>query len=252
VLEQAATAAAGRRPLLPADNQFYYVRYRSTSMQVIRANPTEPLPARAFAAPKAAVTTEFQLWASANRTGQITSRVTSVRFGSAGDRRRWVQLGRPSFALPGTQKIGALGSSRFFLGDVELTRRQLTSLSARPRALYARLLATDRSPSQVFSDIGDILGSDPAPAALRSTVYHALALIPGIALAGRFAGATAVGVVEDGLEYELIFDPVSSQVRAQRTVVLAAGTRRVGLPAGTVLSTTTYLQRAVTNTTQGP
>jgi hypothetical protein len=67
-LVQAATAAAVQHVPFPRDDQFYYLRSVSTGFEVIRSNPTTPLPLSMRALPKAEVTIEQQLWFSADRT----------------------------------------------------------------------------------------------------------------------------------------------------------------------------------------
>ncbi|MGH2909051.1 MAG: hypothetical protein ACRDK8_07135 [Solirubrobacteraceae bacterium] len=51
---------------------------------------------------------------------------------------------------------------------------------------------------------------------------------------------------------EAIVDPVTSQTLQERTLVSAAGAGALGLRAGTVVSTTTYLARAITDTIRTP
>jgi hypothetical protein len=194
--------------------------------------------------------------------GVTESRVISVRFPTAADRRLWERLGRPSFTPPhglnsGLTAIGPLGGGHYLLGNLELTRQQLLATSTNPRILYARLYAAGGSPAEVFTGIGDTLRSRPATAALRAALYRALALVPGVRWVGSVTDSfgrrgKAVGFVHDGVEDELIFDPASSEMLAERTIVLSGGAKQFGLSAGTVLSSNTYLQRAVTETPTPP
>jgi hypothetical protein len=63
---------------------------------------------------------------------------------------------------------------------------------------------------------------------------------------------TAVAFVHDGVEHELIFDPASSDMLAERSIVLNGAAKRLGLRPGSVISSTTDLQRAVTDTQPSP
>ncbi len=261
-LLQVAAAASTHPVLFPRDDQFYYLSSVSTGFEVIRSDPTTLLPSSARALPKAVVTIERQQWFSADRTGVTKSRVISVRFPSATARQLWARLGRPSFTPPqgpnsGLTAIAPLGRGRYLLGNIELTRRQLLATSTNPPNLYARLYAAGGSPAEVFTEIGDTLRSGPAPAALRAALYRALALVPGLRWVGRVTDSvgrrgTAVGFVHDGVEGEVIFDPASSEMLAERMIVLSGGSKQFGLRADTVLSSTTYLQRAVTSTPARP
>ena len=92
----------------------------------------------------------------------------------------------------------------------------------------------------------------PAPARLRAGLYRALALVPSVQLVGQVrdrAGRTGTGVAftEVGLRHELIFDPQTSEMLAEREVVVDARKAQLHLPAGTVIEDTAYLRRAVTN-----
>jgi hypothetical protein len=51
---------------------------------------------------------------------------------------------------------------------------------------------------------------------------------------------------------ELVFDPASSQLLAEREVLVSPRQAELPLPAGTVISDTVYLQRAVTDTPAEP
>jgi hypothetical protein len=260
-LVQAAAAAEVHPVPFPRDDQFYYVRSVSTGLQVIRSNPTTPLLSSMLALPKAAVTIESRLWFSADRTGVTKSRLVSVRFRTTADRRLWERLGRPSFAPQGPARgptaIAPLGHGHYLLGNLELARRQLLATSTEPRTLYARLYAAGGSPAEVFTEISDTLRNRPAPAALRAALYRTLALVPGIRLVGPATDSagrrgTAVGFARDGVEDQLIFDSGSSDMLAEQSIVLRGGAKQFGLPAGTVLSSTAYMQRAVTDSPTQP
>jgi hypothetical protein len=256
-LIQAAAVAEHRPVPFPGDNQFYYVRTVTAELQIIRAQLTTPLAPSARPVPTAVMTVGTQLWFSANRTGVTKGRVISVKFQTAAARRLWERLGRPSFPPPPGGAISPLGRGRYLLGNIELTRRQLLATSTDPRVLYAKLYAAGGSPAEVFTEIGDTLRDRPAPARLRAALYRTLALVPGVRLVGPVTDSvgrrgTAVGFVQDGVEDELIFDPASSDMLAERTIITDGFAKRLGLRPGTVTTSTTYLQRAVTDTVTTP
>jgi hypothetical protein len=145
----------------------------------------------------------------------------------------------------------------YYLGNFKLSRRALLAFPTDPRTIYRRLLrnthGAGHSPNgEVFTQIGDALRESPAPAPLRAGLYRALALIPHVQFLGQVkdrAGrtGTAVAYTEVGLRHELIFDLQTSEMLAEREVVVDEPKAHLHLPAGTVIEDTAYLRRAVTN-----
>jgi hypothetical protein len=98
-----------------------------------------------------------------------------------------------------------------------------------------------------------ILSTPTATPGLRSTAFEAIAELPGIELdrnAADLVGHSGYSVAyEDnhGLRNEYIFDPVTATILGQRSVILDPSRTPMwkGVPAGTVLRETAYLQSAV-------
>ena len=123
--------------------------------------------------------------------------------------------------------------------------------------LYRRLYAAGGSPYEVFVEIGDELRNRPAPTGLRAALYRALALVPGIRLVGPIRDSVgrhgvAVAFTQDGLQDELIFDPRTATMLEERTIVSNPAKFALGLPRGSIVSSTTYLRRAITDTIAVP
>jgi hypothetical protein len=57
----------------------------------------------------------------------------------------------------------------------------------------------------------------------------------------------AVAFTEIGVRNELIFDPDTSEMLAERSVLLDPKAEEIRLPAGTVIGDSVYLARAVTD-----
>ena len=259
VLSQAASAAESRPVAFPHDHQFYYVRSVATFLEPITAHPTSPLRRDQLRPlPRALVTVGQQTWTSASRTGVTEWRVISVKFPTPAARKDWKRVGRPSLLAnpPGPTAIAPLGHERYLVGNIELTRRELLDFPTSPHTIYQRLLrAGHGSTAEVFSEIPDALRQSPQPATLRAALYRTLALIPGV----RYIGAVsegrgrmgiAVGLRNGDLEDELIFDPQSSELLGERTIVIDAHAE--GLPTGTIVANVAYLQRAVTGLAPRP
>jgi hypothetical protein len=222
LLRRAAHAARTAPAPFPRADQYFYVRSLATNL----STPEPPVPGKAKL-----VTKERQVWTSLSRPGHLREKSAS-----------------------GELKTFPLGRARYRLGSIDLTRRQLLDFPTDPRTIYERLRAQvgsrGRSPEgEVFTEIGDALRESPAPAGLRAGLYGALALIPGVVRAGDVtdrAGrrGVAVAFTEAGERSELIFDPATSEMLAERTV-LTRPRPEYGFAAGTVITDTAYLERGV-------
>lgn len=243
LLRRAAHAAQTAPAPFPRADQYYYVRTLATNLAA-----REP-PERGMAA---LVTKERRTWSSLDRPGRLRERFVSAQFPASTPAQR-AELERAIHQ--NDQPPGEIDPARhYFLGDVELTRQELLDFPTDPRTIYERLRARvgnrGRSPEgEVFTEIGDALRESPAPAPLRAGLYGALALIPGVERVGDAtdrAGrrGVAVAFTEVGERSELIFDPATSEMLAERTV-LTRPSAGYGLAAGTVIADTAYLERAV-------
>lgn len=257
-LRRVADIAQAQPRSFPADRQFSYTKTLTVTRTVIRRDPGAFLPRRQILskASSVTVTTEEQVWVSAERIGRARSHVVSLRFSDPAARRLWIRDGRPSFAPPGgSGPVPPISRDRYQLGNITLTRRQLLQTNTNPRRLYDKLYAAGKSPREVFTEITDTLRDRPAPPQLRAALFRVLALVPGIQLIGPVHDhlgrtGTAFAMPSGAVKSEVIIDPTTSQTLEERTIATPGHHQR--LPAGTVLSTTTYLQRAITNTTQAP
>jgi len=251
VLQRAADVAQRQLVPFPRDDQFYYLRSVSSYWRPVSAQWTSR---GSTTSPEVRLRVEQQLWFSAGRTGLTRSRVLSMHFASSAARRAWERDGRSSFSTS-PQRIATLGAGRYLFGDVELSRAQLLRVTTNPRALYRRLYAAGGSAREVFVEIGDQLRNRPTPAPQRAALYRALALVPGIKLVGATTDSIgrhgeAVAFTDHGVEDELIFDPKTATMLEERTIATAHNPLR--FTAGTIISSTTYIQRAVTDKIAAP
>ncbi len=251
VLRRAADVAQQQPAPFPRDDQFYYLRSLSSYWRPVSLKWTS---GGSTTAPKVQLRVEQQLWFSAGRTGLTRSRVLSLHFAGRAARQAWEHDGRPSYSTS-PQRIGTVGANRYLLGDLELSRRQLLAFTTDPREVYQRLYAAGGSPHEVFVEIGDQLRNRPTPAPLRAALYRALALVPGIRLVGAITDSIgrhgeAVAFTDHGVTDELIFDPKTATMLEERTI--AAARNPLQLTTGTIISSTTYLRRAVTDKIDAP
>jgi hypothetical protein len=102
--------------------------------------------------------------------------------------------------------------------------------------------------------VGDLLRETTAPPPLRAALYEVAARIPGVQLVGAVrdpAGRRGVAVAlvdEQGIRSELVFDPETSALLAERDV-LAGRVPKLDAAPGTTIGHTTYLDTAVVGST---
>ncbi|MGN6869111.1 MAG: CU044_5270 family protein [Solirubrobacteraceae bacterium] len=228
VLQRAARvaeAAGGPRQLRPGE--YWYVKSIWTTPGVQLAEPS----GRASDTIVNALSTyERQAWIGLDRPGRVESHVVGpITFLSAAARRQWIRAGRAP-ELPGFS--GSLPPNAF----IE-PYQKLLSLPTNVDALY-RLLYREAGtrPGQasaawkrheMFTEIGDLLREDPIPAKVRAALYRVAARIPGIQVLGlthdgigRPALAVALNDTLYGMRSELLFDPKTSVLLGERSVVV--------------------------------
>jgi hypothetical protein len=249
-LDQAA-AAAERQPVpeaFPRADQFFYTRTRATYLSC-SMDAT-----RGFC-----VLSEMrrEAWVGEQRRGSETTRVTGHRWPSATERRKWVAAGRPPVDRGRDGTFGLGPNHAFYLGNERLTGRKMRAFDEDGAALFRRLrdgVSNGQGPSlygEVFTQIGDALREQPAPPKLRAALYRALKYVPGVRFVPRTRDglgrpAVAVTRVEDGTRRELLFDPATSAMLAEREVIVSAARHRgFTAPVGTVIADAVYEQRGV-------
>lgn len=129
----------------------------------------------------------------------------------------------------------------------------LSRLPRDPEDLLQRLQADapawgDRSPSgRMYAYIADVLRAGWVPAELRTTLYHALAWLPGVFVTEGVRDlhnriATALGMDDGVHRHHLIIDPPTGDVLGERSVTLAD---TAWLPGDTVTTSTAVSTAAV-------
>jgi hypothetical protein len=123
------------------------------------------------------------------------------------------------------------------------TYEQLRALPVATDALYERLEqlaerwagehgAHVALESRMFAIVGSWLrAAPPAPAKLRAALYRVAAQIPGVELMGERPDASgrpgvAVALTEEGSRRELVFDPRTTELIAERSVRVSTGELR--------------------------
>lgn len=153
-----------------------------------------------------------------------------------------------------TTTLGAL--HRYHLGNEALTRAGLLAYPTDPRAIVARLTRGyvpghgGGLQAELYAQLGDALREQPAPPALRAGLYRALARVRGVVLAGRVTDRAgriglAIARTDHGVRSELVVDPTTSDLLAERQTLVDPARAGVPLPARTRITDTSYLERRV-------
>lgn len=238
---------AERRPPVPAPGpgQYLYTRSRGTYL-----NGSEGFLYLADV--------RRQSWIGADGALHLRQRSLRPRFVTARDRAAWVAAGRPRLIVPGGPGITTIPASgpRRAWADV-LPDAELVRLAGDPQGLAARIreVAEGHGPSleeEMFTVVGDLLRESTVPPVGRAGVYRAAAYLPGVRLTGRVldpARRPGMALTQErgGLRRELIFDPGTAMLLAEREVI-ASEESPYGrhYPPGTTVSATAHLaQRLV-------
>jgi len=258
-LHGAARVAAARADTALRPGQYWYSRserLNTADFDIAPADGATPQPA-ALQPTRLWVTEVSELWLAADGSGRVRTRVRPAIRGPQ-DRQAWKQsppelrrLLNLDERFPATKDV--------FLG---LTYQQLRALPTQEQALTRRLRSlpgNGRSldpdaPANValFSAIGDLLRDMPTPPAVRAALYRVAADLPGVTWAGRVrdpAGRVgdAVALNDGSFRYELIFDPATAILLAERVVVTRTDEENQA-PVGTVVGAATYKASGVVNT----
>ncbi len=241
----------------------------------------------------ALVPTVRESWISPEGRGRSREVLGSPRFFSTAEQSRWEQAGSPlpSPFEPSVRPphlgdgVRALESRRGVL-DIELPTQEgfgpdfgfpgLASLPTEPEAL--RLAVQHRELAGIDDEYGgkpaeepldteetiwglwSILSQPNATPRLRAAAFAAMAELPGneldrnaTDLVGRH-GYAIVRADRQGLRIEYIFDPETSTVLGQRTVLLDPERSPMWerIPAGTALRDVAYLRSAVAGSIEEP
>jgi hypothetical protein len=251
-LERAATAAT-RKPApepFPRPAQFFYTRTQATYLDVAVANGPITVPSLN--------TRTREAWISLGRRGGERTIATKQRFPSAAARAAWVKAGRFDLGSSDGKSMTSLGKTTYYLGNERLSYLQLLAFNQSGPALYQRLRAHYREgqgggiDDEIFTQVGDALREQASPPRLRAALYRALKEVPGVRYLGRVRdrlGRPAIGIgrtTNRGTQRELLFDPGTSAMLAEREVMIDVPKGLVGLvPPGTVSSDAVYERRAV-------
>jgi hypothetical protein len=281
-LEHAASTAEADPDLVPGPGEYLYVGVRDASLSSAFTYTDKPL--------TAVVDTSTQVWIPADRQQEWMRRSKTDEpkrwlVGSADLARREGDNGMldPKTFAP-TEVRASCGDFPGWNGEAgtttgpavateigpgcdgdsgdwgQVTPRFLAGLPTDPQRLYNRMLADigSHDPSQVLGLAAGVLRSGQADRELRTSLYRALMLVPGLDITdgeANLAGQTGVGlgVAQGILRSEIVLDPATGRYLGDREVLQQRGSGVwQGLPAGTVVSSSAVTTAVVPSLGAGP
>jgi hypothetical protein len=241
-----AEASGGPRQLRPGE--YWYVKSIWTTPGVTFAGAR----GRSLGLIVNALSTyERQAWIGLDRPGRVQSRVFGPpTFLTAAARQRWIAAGRPpeqlagvNFSLPSNAFIRPYAQLLTLPTNVDALWQQLYRGAGKGSAAWKR--------HEMFTEIGDLLREDPIPAKVRAALYLVAARIPGIQVlglthdaVGRPALTVALNDTLYGERSELLFDPRTSALLGERSVVVKPPPKYHVKP-GTVSEGATYITAGI-------
>ena len=197
-----------------------------------------------------------QVWIATDGSGRLEQSYGTPSFLTPEDRAAWLSDGSPDI-VPASSDVDSVEAKG------ALVAPDLSNLPTNPGILLAGIEARTIGSSfgapagaaGTFEIIGDLLRETDASPTLRAALYQAAAQMPGVTLIGTVTDAagrsgTAVAYASDGEQNELIFDPTTSVLLGEATVVTDPSQLcRLDVSVGTVLYETSYVASGVVNST---
>jgi len=195
-----------------------------------------------------------EIWVAPDGSGRLLVKSGEPRFLGPSDEETWKAAGMPSLGRPRT-------SDESF-GPDGLSYTAFSEYSTDPDELYdqIRSKAEGYGPStdaEMLVLVGDMLRETVAPPELRAALFRVAARIPGVELVGEVtdpAGrrGTAVARTSDDAGFlernELVFDPETSELLAERQVLLKR-VEWIDAEPGTVIGYAVYVKSGVVDST---
>jgi hypothetical protein len=195
-----------------------------------------------------------EIWIAPDGSGRLLVKSGEPRFLGPRDEETWEAAGRPELDRPG------MSDESFGPGGLSYTN--FSEYSTDPNELYdlIRKKSEGHGPStdaEMLVLVGDLLRETVAPPDLRAALFRVAARIPGVELVGEVtdpAGRPGIAVARTSddagfLERnELVFDPDTSELLAEREVLLER-VDWIDADPGTVIGYAVYLNSGVVDST---
>ena len=189
-----------------------------------------------------------EAWIGPDGSGRLREVASPGQFAAPADRAAWIAAGKPDVLG------GSSSDENFRAGGLHYV--DLTGVPTDPTELRRQI--EDRTveggpagDAETFTIIGDLLRETYAPPGVRAALFTIASQLPGVQLVGTVKdelgrSGTAVAYVSHGVNNELIFDPQSSALLAERELSTGDGS---WAPVGTVLASISYVSSGVVDST---
>jgi hypothetical protein len=239
VLRHAARTAA-QQPATdpPAPGQFVYTKSEGTFVDGAQTNNQTI---------SFYETDTREAWIGPDGSGRLRGTASPPTFVTPADRAAWIAAGKPRLSgNPHSDETYRAGG----LSYLDLSK--LPSDPAQLKQLIEERKIEGGPPgdAETFTIIGDLLRETYASPGVRSALYTIASELPGVELVGAVhdplgRSGTAVAYVAHGSRDELIFDPHTSALLAERQVA----TDGSYVPVGTVLESNAFISSGVVDST---
>jgi hypothetical protein len=237
VLNRLARVAAVQRSSAPPAGEYLYTRSRTAYSSGLSSSCALIEPG------------QREIWTGADGSGLIrTTPLATVRYFSAADQAACRAQGYPPAADL------ARNDTWFAPGCLGLAPVNLSSLPLDPGTLRAaletgRVEGGPKGSAEAFTQVGDLLRETDASPQLRAALYRAAAGLPGVRLLGTVTDpigrrGIALAHADDASGAtldELIFDPRTGALLAERQTATSTDSGVPGARAGTVVGSAVYV-----------
>lgn len=192
-----------------------------------------------------------EAWIGTDGSGRLMETRGTPEFLSDQDEATWEAAGRPDLGGNDTedQSFQAGGLYYFDLSSLPTDPDQLQTMIEE-----RQVEGGPPGDAETFAIIGDMLRETYATPLLRAALYQIASELPGIELLGSVKDPVgrdgiAVAYTSGGDQHQLIFDPDTSALLGERSVVVDPGEARLDVEPGTVVSWAAYLASGVVDST---
>ena len=190
-----------------------------------------------------------EVWIGPDGSGRLREAEGSPRFVTNADRLAWLEAGKPDLS-------GDRNSDETFrpggLSYLDLSKLPTDTAELKQLIENRSIEGGPPGDAETFTIIGDLLRETYAPPALRAALYRIAAELPGVELIGPVLDqlgrpGTAVAYVSQGLRHELIFDPETSALLGEETIVVDPS-QAAGL-TGKLVESASYVSSGIVDST---
>jgi len=246
VLRREARLAASQ-PTLAPPRPGQYVYTESQSVQESDWNGVGPNHDQSFSV---LIPHLREVWIAPDSSGRLRETEGAPKFLTDHDRAAWIAAGRPELGGNNTsdESFRAGGLSYLDLSKLPTEPEQLRTMIEQ-----RQIEGGPPGDGETFAIVGDLLRETYAPPQVRAALFQIVSNLPGVQLIGASQDGVgrsgiAVAYTNADIRHELIFDPSTSALLGEQTVI-ADPTRNPSLPAGTVVSWAAYLTSAIVDST---